>query len=129
MLMEGKPLLRIIRILKNQFDVIIIDGHGILHPRKCGLASYVGITIDKPTIGVARNLLCRSILENSYIEFNKTILRYRLKNNRKDIHISVGHKISLETAIDIVKQLIKKSHFIPAPLRIADINSKKYSNF
>jgi deoxyribonuclease V len=36
MLMEGKPLLRIIRILKNQFDVIIIDGHGILHPRKCG---------------------------------------------------------------------------------------------
>jgi len=88
------------------------------------LASYVGITIDKPTIGVARNLLCRSILENSYIEFNKTILRYRLKNNRKDIHISVGHKISLETAIDIVKQLIKKSHFIPAPLRIADINSK-----
>jgi len=93
------------------------------------LASYVGITIDKPTIGVARNLLCRSILENSYIEFNKTILRYRLKNNRKDIHISVGHKISLETAIDIVKQLIKKSHFIPAPLRIADINSKKYSNF
>ncbi len=122
MLIEGKPLLRIIRLLKNQFDVLIIDGHGILHPRKCGLASFVGITIDKPTIGVARNLLCRSILENSYIEFNKTILRYRLKNNRKDIHISVGHKISLETAIDIVKQLIKKSHFIPAPLRIADIN-------
>ena len=50
MLMEGKPLLRIIRILKNQFDVIITDGHGILHPRKCGLVSYVGITFDKPTI-------------------------------------------------------------------------------
>ena len=79
MLIEGKPLLRIIRLLKNQFDVLIIDGHGILHPRKCGLASYVGITIDKPTIGVAKNLLCRSILENNYIEFNKTILGYRLK--------------------------------------------------
>ncbi|HEY5737688.1 MAG TPA: endonuclease V [Nitrososphaeraceae archaeon] len=79
MLIEGKPLLRIIRLLKNQFDVLIIDGHGILHPRKCGLASYVGITIDKPTIGVAKNLLCGSILENSYIEFNKTILGYRLK--------------------------------------------------
>ena len=129
MLIEGKPLLRIIRLLKNQFDVLIIDGHGILHPRKCGLASYVGITIDKPTIGVAKNLLCGSILENSYIEFNKTILGYRLKNNRKYIYISVGHKISLETAIDIVKQLIKKSYFIPEPLRIADINSKKYSNF
>ena len=70
MLIEGKPLLRIIRLLKNQFDVLIIDGHGILYPRKCGLASYVGITIDKPTIGVAKNLLCGSILDNNYIEFN-----------------------------------------------------------
>ena len=129
MLIEGKPLLRIIRLLKNQFDVLIIDGHGILYPRKCGLASYVGITIDKPTIGVAKNLLCMSILENNYIEFNKTILGYRLNNNIKDIYISIGHKISLETAIDIVKQLIKKFHFIPEPLRIADTNSKKYSNF
>jgi deoxyribonuclease V len=70
MLIEGKPLLRIIRLLKNQFDVLIIDGHEILYPRKCGLASYVGITIDKPTIGVAKNLLCESILDNNYIEFN-----------------------------------------------------------
>ena len=112
--------------MKNQFDVLLIDGHGILHPRKCGLASYVGLMIDKPTIGVAKNLLCGSILENNYIELNKTILGYRLKNNRKDIYISVGHKISLETSIDIVKKLTKKSEFIPEPLRIADIYSKKH---
>jgi len=73
---------------------------------------------------VAKNRLCRSILENNYKKYNKTILGCRLKNNRKDIYINVGHKISLETSIDIVKQLIKKSHFIPEPLRIADINSK-----
>ena len=126
MLREGEPLLKIVRLLKNLFDVLLIDGHGILHPRKCGLASYVGIMIDKPTIGVAKNLLCGSILENNYIEFNKTILGYRLKNNRKDIYISVGHKISLETSIDIVKKLTKKSEFIPEPLRIADIYSKKH---
>ena len=126
MLREGEPLVKIVRLLKNQFDVLLIDGHGILHPRKCGLASYVGLMIDKPTIGVAKNLLCGSILENNYIEFNKTILGYRLKNNRKDIYISVGHKISLETSIDIVKKLTKKSEFIPEPLRIADIYSKKH---
>jgi deoxyribonuclease V len=119
-------LLKIVRLLKNLFDVLLIDGHGILHPRKCGLASYVGLMIDKPTIGVAKNLLYGSILENNYIKFNKTILGYRLKNNRKDIYISVGHKISLETSIDIVKKLTKKSEFIPEPLRIADIYSKKH---
>ena len=127
MLREGELLLQIVRLLKNLFDVLLIDGHGILHPRKCGLASYVGIMIDKPTIGVAKNLLCGSILESSYVEYNKTILGYTIKkNNRKDIYVSVGHKISLETSIDIVKKLTKKSEFIPEPLRIADIYSKKH---
>lgn len=127
MLREGEPLLKIVRLLKNLFDVLLIDGHGILHPRKCGLASYVGIMIDKPTIGVAKNLLCGSILESNYVEYNKTILGYTIKkNNRKDIYVSVGHKISLETSIDIVKKLTKKSEFIPEPLRIADIYSKKH---
>ena len=127
MLREGEPLLKIVRLLKNLFDVLLIDGHGMLHPRQCGLASYVGIMIDKPTIGVAKNLLCGSILENSYVEHNKTILGYRIKkNNKKDIYVSVGHKISLETSIDIVKKLTKKSEFIPEPLRIADIYSKKH---
>jgi deoxyribonuclease V len=66
MLREGEPLLKIVRLLKNLF-VLLIDGHGILHPRKCGLASYVGIMIDKPTIGVAKNLLCGSILGSSLL--------------------------------------------------------------
>jgi len=56
-----------------------LDGHGILHPRQCGLASYVGIMIDKPTIGVSKNLLCGSILGSSYVEYNKTILGYTIK--------------------------------------------------
>ena len=126
-LREGEPLLKIVRLLKNLFDVLLIDGHGILHPRKCGLASYVGIMIDKPTIGVAKNLLCGSILGSNYVEYNKTILGYTIKkNNKKDIYVSVGHKISLETSIDIVKKLTKKTEFIPEPLRIADIYSKKH---
>ena len=127
MLREGEPLLKIVRLLKNLFDVLLVDGHGILHPRQCGLASYVGIMIDKPTIGVAKNLLCGSILESNYVEYNKTILGYTIKkNNKKDIYVSVGHKISLETSINIVKKLTKKSEFIPEPLRIADIYSKKH---
>ena len=128
MLREGEPLLKIVRLLKNLFDVLLIDGHGILHPRQCGLASYVGIMINKPTIGVAKNLLCGSILtSSSYVEYNKTILGYRIKkNNKKNIYVSVGHKISLETSIDIVKKLTKKSEYIPEPLRIADIYSKKH---
>lgn len=130
MLREAKPLLRTLRLLKNKFDLVLIDGHGILHPRKCGLASYIGIMIDKPTIGVAKTLLCGSIMENHYVEYNKTILGYKIsKDDKKNIYVSVGHKISLETAIDIIKKLTKKTEFIPEPLRIADINSRRCSNF
>ncbi len=130
MLREAKPLLKILGLLKNSFDVLLIDGHGTLHPRKCGLACYMGIMTDKPTIGVAKNLLCGSILENNYIMSNKEILGYRIrKTNKKDIYVSVGHKISLETAVSIIINITKKNEFIPEPLRIADTNSKKYSNF
>lgn len=128
-LREGKPILKILKLLKSAFDLVLVDGHGILHPRKCGLASFVGIMIDKPTIGVAKNLLCGKVLEDNYIEYNKTILGYRIKKNKyKAIYVSVGHKIGLETAIDIIKSLTKKSEFVPEPLRIADINSKKYKS-
>jgi len=130
MLREAKPLLKILGLLKSSFDVLLIDGHGTLHPRKCGLACYIGIMTDKPTIGVAKNLLCGSILENNYIMCNKEILGYRIrKTNKKNIYASVGHKISLETAVSIIINITKKNEFIPEPLRIADTNSKKYSNF
>ena len=42
------------RLLTCDFDVLLLDGHGMLHPRKCGLASFVGVLIDKPTIGIAK---------------------------------------------------------------------------
>lgn len=53
---------------------------------------------------------------------------YYNKNNKKDIYISFGHKIGWDIAIDIINELIKKSQFIPEPLRIADISSKIYSS-
>ena len=118
MLREGELLLKIVRLLKDLFDVLLIDGHGILHPRQCGLASYVGIMIDKPTIGVAKNLLCGSILESNYVEYNKTILGYTIKkNNKKNIYVSVGHKISLETSIDIVKKTNQKIRIYPRTIK------------
>ena len=93
------------------------------------MACYVGVMIDKPTIGVAKNLLCGHILKDNYIEYNGEILGYRFKKtNKKGIYISIGHKISLATATNIVINLVKDNERLPEPLRLADINSKKYKN-
>jgi deoxyribonuclease V len=101
-----------------------------LHPRKCGLASYVGYSIDKPTIGVAKNLLCGSPREDHFIEYDGTVLGYVIKKEgKKPVYISIGHKTSLNKSIQIVQMLTKNGERIPEPLKIADTNSKNLLNF
>jgi deoxyribonuclease V len=131
-LRESGPLLNALRLLrsKSDFDILLIDGHGILHPRRCGLACYVGYSVDKPTIGVAKNMLCGSLRKDHFIEYDGTVLGYVIqKEGKRPVYISIGHKIGLKKSIQIVQKLTKDEERIPEPLRIADINSKNLLNF
>lgn len=125
MLRESIPILNTIKALKSRFDILLVDGHGVLHPRKCGLASFVGFIINKPTIGVAKNLFVGKITPQGFVKYKDEILGYRVRKRAgMDIFVSIGHNISLRTAVRIVIKLTKKGEHIPEPLRIADIQSK-----
>jgi len=125
MLRESEVIINILKPLKNRFDLLLVDGHGVLHPRKCGLASYIGILIDRPTIGVAKRILCGTVRANHFIDIDGVISGFKMiKEKRKPIYISVGHKINLINAIIIIEQLVRPKERIPEPLRLADINSK-----
>jgi len=113
MLREAKPIFHTVRALKSDYDLLLVDGHGQLHPRKCGLACYVGVTLGKPAIGVAKRRLCGTIRPDGIIELGGEVLGYLLGKS----YVSVGHRISLKTAIEIVQLGIE-------PLRLADIYSK-----
>jgi deoxyribonuclease V len=129
-LREYKPIINTLQLLRTEFQILLIDGHGLLHPRRCGLACYVGIMVDKPTIGVAKSLLCGFVREDKFVEFGGDILGFDIANShKKHVYVSVGHKVSLGSAIKIVKELTKIGQWIPEPLRIADINSKKLRQF
>jgi deoxyribonuclease V len=129
MLRESEAIINILKLLKNGFDLLLIDGHGVLHPRRCGLASYVGVIIDRPTIGVAKSILCGSVNADHFIDVDGVISGFKMvKEKKKPIFISVGHKINLINAIRIVKQLVKPKERIPEPLRLADIYSKALAN-
>ncbi len=121
---EGPPILKLYDKLRNKPDVIMVDGHGILHPSKAGLATFVGVTLDKPSIGVAKTFLCGDIREDIVCMSNEP-RGYRLvtKKAAKPIFVSPGHKISLRSSVKIVKHLIK-DHKLPEPLRLAH----KYAN-
>jgi deoxyribonuclease V len=128
MLRESRPILNTLDKLKNNFDLLLVDGHGKLHPRKCGLACYIGLAIDKPVVGVGKSLLCGKIRSDRKVEFQGKVLGYTLIHNSKKIFVSIGHKISLKTAVKLTNELILSNQWYPEPLRLADKHSKQFRN-
>jgi deoxyribonuclease V len=123
-LREADPVLSALKLLKEDFDVLLVDGNGQLHPRKCGLACYLGIVLNKPTIGVAKSLLCGQVKGNDVKLDGKILGKIIEKRKGKKIFVSIGHNISLKTAYRLVESLIREGKWIPEPLLLADKYSK-----
>jgi deoxyribonuclease V len=97
--------------------ILIIDGNGILHPSRLGIASYVGVKLDITTIGVAKSLLTGNVLD-SEIYLDNTLAGMKLQKN----YVSPGHKIAIETAYMIIKTLTKKGS--PELIKLAHRTAK-----
>jgi deoxyribonuclease V len=127
---ETPPLLEVAKGLESNVDLFMLDSNGRLHPFLLGAASHFGILIDKPTIGVAKTLLCGEILpkkeESNYslIMLNGRVVGAAVNTRigTRPVFVSVGHKIALETAIRIVLETSKFR--IPEPIRRAHLLSK-----
>ncbi len=105
------------------FDVLLVNGHGIAHPRGCGLATYVGIELDAPTIGVARRLMVGDIGAErggwTPITLGSIIVGAKLGGKgRSTLYVSIGHRVSLETSVEIVRDF-QIDGGLPEPLRAA----------
>ena len=125
LLREYEPIMNVVGLLRERFDLLLVNGHGQLHPRRCGLACSVGVALSKPTIGVAKNLLCGTTRPDHLIELDGQILGVIIEKNWKPLYVSVGHKISLKTAEKIVGELIRGNESMPQPLLAAHINSNR----
>jgi len=110
-------------------DLILVDGQGIAHPRRMGLASHLGLFLDTPTIGCAKSLLCGSHQTpgwkpGSYAEVvdGDEIIgaALRTKLGTKPIYVSIGHKVDLQAAIYWVLQCCRGFR-IPEPTRLAHL--------
>ncbi|KAF5775099.1 putative deoxyribonuclease V [Helianthus annuus] len=126
-------------------QLLMIDGNGILHPRGFGSACHLGVLADLPTIGVGKNLHHVDGLTNSRVRelleaednFNVGFIPlvgdsgntlgaalHSSKGSFKPIFVSVGHRVSLASAVEIVKRTCK--YRVPEPIRQADIRSRDY---
>jgi len=116
---EIAPAMAAIKKLKIRPDVLLVDAQGLAHPYRCGFASHLGLIMGKPTIGAAKS---RLIGEPTEIN-GQTFLVDRgevigavvaTKQDAKPVYVSIGHMVSLETAVKIVKHCAKKR--IPEPI-------------
>lgn len=120
----------VLEVLKHvpDYDVLMVDAHGLLHPRRFGLACYIGVKMNKPTIGVGKNLLCGKVVRRGMshvVTLNGKKTGVVLRTGTKPVYVSVGHMISLNTAAKIVSESMK--YRIPEPLRLAHIRAKQMS--
>jgi len=110
-------------------DLILVDGQGIAHPRRFGLASHLGLFLDTPTIGCAKSRLCGSHeaagdevgSDTGIMDGGETIgVVLRTKHRVKPVYVSIGHKIDLETAIHWVLACCR-GYRLPEPTRLAHL--------
>jgi deoxyribonuclease V len=120
---EIPPAVLSIKKLEVQPDVFLVDGQGFAHPYGCGFASHLGLAIGKPTIGVAKSRLFGEA-ERTKAEGKVAFLKNKgevvgaivtTKRGCKPLYVSVGHMVSLETAIKIVKHCVHQ-HRISEPI-------------
>ncbi|MBU0496919.1 MAG: endonuclease V [Candidatus Thermoplasmatota archaeon] len=108
----------VLKKIRNKPTILMVDGNGILHPRRCGIASFIGVNYSVPTIGVAKSkLLGEEKQDTVYINDEPRARCLKAGRATKPIYISPGHKISLETSYQITKKLCLFKQ--PEPLRWA----------
>ena len=117
---EAKAMIKAIRKVKDQVDILMIDGFGINHPRRCGLATYVGLKLDMPAIGVGKSFLCGEIREDDFVyqEDERVGKLVFSATSKKPIYVSPGHKISLDTSVELIEKCMA-GHRLPEPTRLA----------
>ena len=125
---EGPAVLAAIRKLKQPFGVICFDGQGMAHPRRCGLATHIGVELDLPSVGMAKSRLIGEFdppateagSVSPLTDKGDTIGSVlRTRAGVSPIFLSVGHRIDLASARDLALACITR-YRIPEPTRQAD---------
>jgi deoxyribonuclease V len=125
---EAPLVLAALGRLRSLPDVLICDAQGYAHPRRFGLACHLGVHLDRPSIGCAKSRLVGTYDEPGPNQGDRSplmdagevigmVVRTRARTN--PVFVSVGHKIDLETAVEVVLHCVR-GYRLPEPTRVAD---------
>jgi len=123
---EGPAVVSAFEKLKTSPDILMVDGAGINHPRRAGIATHIGVALDVPTIGITKKILCgegkdpAQVGEAAPLIYEGKKVGWLLKSSKRSraIIIASGHRVSLDSSLSIVKACLR-GHKLPEPARLA----------
>ncbi len=124
---EAPPILQALEQLSCPPDVLLFDGQGYAHPRRLGLASHIGVLLDRPTVGCAKSRLCGAHEEPARERGAHTPLLdgdevigavVRTRTGVRPVYVSVGHRMTLQASIELVLAC-GQGYRLPEPTRRA----------
>ena len=130
---EGPAAVAALAGLSRRPDLLMCDGQGIAHPRRIGIASHLGLVLDLPSIGIAKSRLIGTHAEPGPNRGDRTPLLdkdeeigavLRTRANVRPVFVSIGHRVSLESAIALVLSCTRRFR-LPEPIRAADRLSRR----
>ena len=127
---EAPLILSAFTNLSNKPDLLLVDGQGIAHPRRFGIASHLGVFLNMPTIGCAKSRLCgwhrplpdtKAGSHTELMDKDEVIGAVVItKEHLAPLYISIGHKVDLSTAIFWVMECCR-GYRLPEPCRLAHL--------
>lgn len=113
-------------LLEEEPDVLLVKGAGILHPRKCGLASHLGLALQQATIGIDEKLVVGKV-EEGKIVVDHEVRGFEIKTKEfaNSLYVSPGNLVSLGSVLKLIPPLIKYPHKLPEPLHLAQKLAKR----
>jgi deoxyribonuclease V len=139
---EGGPILAAFERLETTPDLVVFDGSGRIHYRQAGLAAHLGVVLDAPSVGVAKNLLCGRVegdVDGRPVDWRApvvaaddvdatdgTVIGHAYQSRQYDsnpvinpLYLSPGHRVSAATTVELVAALCD-GYKLPEPTRLAD---------
>ena len=106
--------------LDEEPDLLLVKGEGVLHPRRLGIASHLGLELNLATIGIQDSLTFGD-LQDGKILIDGQVAGFEIKTKEfsNPLFISPGHNVSLETIKEIIPKTIIHPHKLPEPLHLA----------
>ncbi len=123
---EAPPLIKLLSKINEEYDILLVDAHGRLHPRRAGLATILGILLQKPAIGIAKSLLAGHVEAGntiSKVKIGKKVEGFMIKQDGMKYYASQGNLISLDEILNFLKL---RDYSYPEELKIADKLSKSF---